>query len=110
MKKRNFEQLVKLFYRSPEKLAKYYNSVSVKLCAIVSYYDLTPEQAYDYDDDYEKEENFYLADENSEWNYSMETCMRIENDKFHGFIQWSNCCGYGVILSDCGTMALVFSV
>jgi hypothetical protein len=25
--------------------------------------------------------------------------------KIHGYYQWSNCCGYGVHLSDCGTQA-----
>ena len=25
--------------------------------------------------------------------------------KIHGYYQWSNCCGYGVILSDCGEQA-----
>jgi hypothetical protein len=26
-------------------------------------------------------------------------------EKIHGYYTYSNCCGYGVILSDCGTQA-----
>jgi hypothetical protein len=32
--------------------------------------------------------------------------MKVMNElKIHGYYQWSNACGYGVILSDCGDSA-----
>jgi hypothetical protein len=35
----------------------------------------------------------------------MEKEIEVISEKIHGYYTYSNCCGYGVILSDCGEAA-----